>query len=139
MTSHTGGVSPGTDEGAMTIRIPSPTIASATSIFPPLAPVSSPALNGTSQEHSLRGVNQPMPERDRLRPCSTERLVHPADLLAGPRPVWRPQMGHFTRKYATAKIAMVVAITTATRSTLSNFISRAPLDVEAIRPNQTKT
>ena len=29
MTSHIGGVSPGTDEGAMTIRTPSPTIASA--------------------------------------------------------------------------------------------------------------
>jgi hypothetical protein len=29
MTSHIDGVSPGTDEGAMTIRIPSPTIASA--------------------------------------------------------------------------------------------------------------
>src|SRR6266511_1786795 len=29
MTSHIGGVSPGTDEGAITIRIPSPTIASA--------------------------------------------------------------------------------------------------------------
>jgi hypothetical protein len=30
MSSHTGGMSPGTDEGASTIRTPSPTIASAT-------------------------------------------------------------------------------------------------------------